>query len=107
MSGFTVSLFHALDSADRVAIDHADIDETWCELGSDRRRLTTAADQVFLVDDQDIRIDCGDSTFLDTAGHSYSIRFWVEKELEDFDLLADHVAGSNWSNGATAPAIAG
>jgi hypothetical protein len=107
MSGFTVSLFHALDSADRVAIDNADIDETWCEPGSDRRRLTTAADQVLLVDDQEIRIDGGSSDFLDTAGHSYSIRFWVEKELEDFDLLVDHAAGSNLSYGTTAPVMAG
>lgn len=105
MSGFTVSLFHALDSADRVAIDNADIDETWCEVGSDRRRLTTAADQVFLVDDQDIRIDGGSSSFLDTAGHSYSIRFWIEKELEDFDLLVDHAAGFNLSYGT--PIMAG
>lgn len=87
MSGFTVNLFHALDCSDRISVDGIDLESLFTEIAPARRRLETSAEAVVFVDDQDIKIDAGSASFRDAEGGEHTIQFWVEKQLEDFDLI--------------------
>ena len=81
--GYVLPLFHALDSADVVAIDGVELMPNYRELTPERRQVRLANDEDVTVDDQAVRVVNGNATFVDVAGHSHRVRFCVECALDE------------------------
>lgn len=81
--GYCLPLFHALDSADLVAIDGVELMPRYRELTPARRLVRLANEEDLTVDDQEVRIVSGVATFTDVDGFPHQVRFSVERELEE------------------------
>lgn len=83
MEGYSLPLFHAFDSADIVAIDGVELVPRYRELTPTRRLLRLANEEDLMVDDQDVRIVAGCATFKDVDGYDHTVRFSVERAMEE------------------------
>lgn len=81
-SGFTMSLFEAMDCADHVAIDGCEMGERFQELSQRRRRVSLASGEDLMLVAQRIRVCGGCATFEDADGAQRSIRLISERPLE-------------------------
>lgn len=81
--GYCLPLFHALDSADLVAIDGVELMPRYRELTPARRLLLLANEEDLTIDDQEVRIVGGVATFTDVEGVPHQVRFSVERELDE------------------------
>lgn len=81
--GYCLPLFHALDSADLVAIDGVELMPRYRELTPARRLLRLANEEDLTIDDQEVRIVGGVATFTDVDGFPHQVRFSVERMLEE------------------------
>lgn len=81
--GYCLPLFHALDSADLVAIDGVESMPRYRELAPTRRMLRLATEEDLTIDDQEVRIVGGVATFTDVDGHPHQVRFSVERMLDE------------------------
>lgn len=81
--GYCLPLFHALDSADLVAIDGVESMPRYRELALTRRVIRLANEEDLTVDDQEVRIIGGVATFSDVDGLHHQVRFSVERMLDE------------------------
>lgn len=81
--GFCLPLFHALDSADIIAIDGVELTPKYRELTPERRLIRLANEQDVTVDDQEVRIVNGAATFTDADGYPHEVRFSVQRTLDE------------------------
>lgn len=81
--GYCLPLFHALDSADLVAIDGVELMPRYRELTPARRLVRLANEADMTIDDQDVRIIAGVATFSDVDGFPHQVRFSVERDLDE------------------------
>lgn len=86
--GYCLSLFHALDSADIVAIDGVELMPRYRELTPARRLVRLANEEDLTFDDQEVRIVNGAATFTDADGLTHQVRFSVERQLEEANIDA-------------------
>lgn len=83
VQGYCLPLFHALDSADTVAIDGVELMPQYRELTPTRRLVRLANEEDLTVDEQEVRIVNGAATFNDVDGHAHQVRFSVERALDE------------------------
>lgn len=87
-AGYCLPLFHALDSADIVAIDGVELMPRYRELAPARRLLRLANEEDLTIDDQEVRIINGAATFTDADGLPHQVHFSVERPLDE---VAEHM----------------
>jgi hypothetical protein len=81
--GYAISLFEAMDNAHQVAIDRCEMGDKYVETSRWRREVRLASGQDLVIEDQRVIIRNGEATFDDVEGVEHTIRFVVERPMNE------------------------